>query len=199
MEKSRDQLFYEHLCESILFSRTIEEFKGQFNEAVSNGWHIDYVPNKSAPTLLQLAIRRNQLNYIEFLLQEKADVNILNVDGNNALMLAVNCSCPITLIEKIILKTENINAQAYLSKTTALSYACEKYMYGETEYKKAIIYILLRAGADPALAVNWECNWNKSEEWAHRRQEINAILQHYILSQSECKRISPRSAYEYEL
>jgi hypothetical protein len=97
-------------------------------------------PNEWSP--LMDAISRNlELEVIQNILDQVADVNALNQKGQSSLMLAVRDNLNSEIIESLIKAGANINAQDQDGRTP-LMYAAE--------YNKnlTIILILLEAGAD---------------------------------------------------
>ncbi len=163
-----------------------------------------YPTNKDIVTALMIAVDYNRLSVIRLLLEQGADVNIRDDDGDTALVRAVNWKF-FTTVRLLLEKDANPNVQDDLRKTPLMKAAAGGSLaitdlliqnganinaqdrYGETaliyavhKNKPRIVTLLLYRGADPFLR---ERSFGLSAlDWARRenRPKIVKIIADFV-------------------
>ena len=164
-------------------------------EIIDHGAPVDVV-NDIGETPLLLACSTAQEATVKLLLEEKANPNIANVDGDTSLHSAIAADCSKKLLQEIIDHGGEVNALNKRGRT-ALLFGCA---YRQMD----AVNVLLEAGADPAVAdeegfsclhaaVDARCNKDTlralidhgAQTDAARKDGTNALLRACKTGQSE--------------
>ena len=180
-----------------------------FYNATKEGFHVDFRPTEEYPTLIREACNAHRPEYTNALLEAGADVNVKDSSGRNVLFVAIDNQMPLSLIEKIISRTDEIDLRDIYG-CTALRYICRlmistryPYMFNEIDidapYK--IIKALLKAGADPSVISSWEEEAGSmifNQYDADIANKIDKVIKSYQGLKEQLE-LSPDSTYEYEI
>ena len=191
------------------------KYKQVLISVLDKGFDIDYIPvrEQARHTLLQLSIQiRHAYDYgLAILnLEMGADVNVLSKEGNNALYYAVRFNRDIEFVRKILQETKDINVIGD-SEKTAFYYAICNYITSTRKEEQLnafeTVKLLIRAGADPSIANDWDiktwdkfnfANPDKKGKYERLRQIQMAIPRLYeTMKEYQEEKSSP--VFEYEL
>ena len=174
---------YRYLYNSIFslgatYDERYNNFVKEFPIAIAKGYDIDYFPNKVESTLLMRALVFEQHQIAQLLVNNGADVNIVDASGQNALIKAAASGCSPELFAQIVSKTTDVN-HADKFGLTAFGAQCKRHITTLWDPDRSIhlrrLHILLESGSDPDI----DTSWNKKYDYpkAERRRDF---LLYYI-------------------
>lgn len=174
----------------------IKDFKQELNDALLNGFPIDYLHNKHAwldETLLQTAILRNRPEHAIAVIEAGADVNRQDSKGRNALMQAAAFRIDNLELNRIILSKTRYLQAVDTDGFTALSHWCTAYVLarGQKDYLP-VIHLLLDSGLKPNIGTDWTGNFLESLPNGKADKATADKLQKYV------ERYTPATGVTYE-
>lgn len=172
-----------------------EMFPEMLTKALKKGFPVDYRPSIRSNTLLYLAVLNSGArsdaghNAIRALIKAGADVNICDYWGRSILSRCITWNMPGDIIEKILDRTDDINAIDKIGKTV-FGVACQVFIATykcdspQNESRLSIIKRLLAHGADPDKDISWKILNARGNEYASEndRLALKELVQCYMAS-----------------
>ena len=202
-EKERFTKTYKELGYTIEYIRSAKMFRRLLENALKNGYPLNYVPENHYLTpepLLNIAIQYGQTEIFRILLNAGVDVNLKGRYKRNALMAACNNdnrhSFNIDMIKELIARTKDLNERDHF-RSCALQMLAKNFVFSGSERLLDCIEYIIKKGADP------DVNLNLTVEPSYRK---NCVRLEKFLTQMQLKeQLSrgkadvPEIHYAYEL
>lgn len=172
-----------------------ETFPEMLSMALKEGFPVDYRPSTRSNTLLYLAVLNSGArtnaghDAVRALLKAGADVNVCDYWGRSVLSRCIIWNMPSDIIEKILDRTNDINALDRIGKTV-FGVACQVFVATykcdspQNESRLRIIKRLLAHGADPDKDISWKILNARGNEYASEndRLALKELVQCYMTS-----------------
>lgn len=200
-----DHLF-KHLQQVMARAQTGAKFKRELMNAMANGFPIDYKYNSfgkqsDGDTLLHESLLYKPKT-VQVLLDLRADVNIENHNGMNALLIAAYNfnGAKVQYFPEIISKTNDLDKipRQLRMKTTALGILCRQYCTSQSQAIMSAIKLLLDAGANIEAAGDWSRGYYGSDKERYYQvvEKLKGYIAMYVQQKSNFKNEQEYAGYE---
>ena len=210
MDTAKYDKYYKELDRIITGISPFPVFKDKLEEALADGFPIDYLPSEddSGYTLLNLALINlgdNEVEYVKLILDKGADIHITTSWGEaNVFVIIGDIEPPLKILDLFFKhKDFDINARGGKFNHTPLAYAGLGYINeiftNEQEDKLKVFIHLLEAGADPDIDRTWDIQGLKKESQIARRDNLLKIVAMHKEAIAAMKKSTNIDDYEYAI
>ena len=142
---------YNKLLNELKLKPLNNKFLDLFNQALKDGFPVDFRPNNHYSTLIQETFYARRPDITKALLEAGADVNICDGYKRTILVLAIMWRYEPRMIIEIARKSTDLDVIDDISGMTAFGILCEKFILGNNDDLLPCIKELLELGADTTI------------------------------------------------